>query len=92
MLARNLREEPKCLPGAIVNRTGPVAYEVNINGQLWKRHAEQLLSSSSAYASMPDEPLSEPEDRTSMGVEVPVEVDSEVAAMSIPENTSRSWS
>ena len=35
---------------------------------------------------MRDEPLSEPDDRTSMEIEVPAKVDSEFAAMSIPEN------
>ena len=50
-----------------------MAYEVNVNRLLWKQHAVQLLSLSSSYASMPD---------------VPLRVDSEIAAMSIPENTS----
>ena len=36
VLARNLRVGLKWLPGEIVNRTGPVAYKVNVNGHLWK--------------------------------------------------------
>ena len=39
---------------------------------------QSSLSHSSSCASMPDEPLSKPEDRTAMGVEVPAEVDSEL--------------
>ena len=45
VLARNLREGPKWLPGTIIERTGPVSYRVQVGDQLWRRHTDQLLSS-----------------------------------------------
>ena len=43
MWVHNVREGPKWLPGTISDKTGPVSYEVTVNGQVWRRHAEQLL-------------------------------------------------
>ena len=44
VLVRNVREGPKWLPGEISAKLGPVSYEVSVAGQVWKRHADQLLS------------------------------------------------
>ena len=35
---------PKWVAGEVC--TGPVSYEVNVDGQVWKCHADQLLSQS----------------------------------------------
>ena len=43
VLARNLRGEPKWLLGRILEKTGPVSYRVQVQGQIWRRHADQLL-------------------------------------------------
>ena len=45
VLARNLREGPKWLPGTIIEKTGPVSYRVQVRDQVWRRHTDQLLSS-----------------------------------------------
>ena len=45
VLARNLREGLKWLPGTIIERTGPDSYRVQVGDQLWRRHTDQLLSS-----------------------------------------------
>ena len=42
MLARNLRERLKWLPGTIIERT---VYRVQVGDQLWRCHTDQLLSS-----------------------------------------------
>ena len=38
--------------GHIVERTGPVSYEVDVGSGLWSRHCDQVLS---AAAESPDE-------------------------------------
>ena len=43
MWVHNVREGPKWLPGTISDKTGPVSYEVTVNGQVWRRRAEQLI-------------------------------------------------
>ena len=43
VLVRNFRDGPKWVPGCVSVREGPVTYGVEVNGQLWKRHADQLL-------------------------------------------------
>ena len=35
VLVRNLRGEPKWLPGHIVEQTGPVSYRVQVGDYLW---------------------------------------------------------
>ena len=40
---------PKWVPGEICNRNGPVSYEVNVSGQVWRHHAEQMLTRSGPY-------------------------------------------
>ena len=30
--------------GEVSDKRGPVSYDVKVNGQFWRRHAEQLLS------------------------------------------------
>ena len=43
VMARNLRPEPKRIPGTTVGRNGPLSYVVQVAGeQVWKRHTEQL--------------------------------------------------
>lgn len=44
VLALNLRDGPKWLLGTIIEKTGPVSYKVAVNGQIWRRHIDQLLS------------------------------------------------
>ena len=38
------REQPKWLPGTIVEKVGSVMYRVQVNDQTWRRHADQLRS------------------------------------------------
>ena len=45
VLAGNLRDGPKWLPGTIIKRTGPISYRVQVGDQLWRCHTDQLLSS-----------------------------------------------
>lgn len=46
VLVRNLREGPKWVCGTIVEQTGPVSYNVQVSGQIWRRHIDQLLECS----------------------------------------------
>jgi len=48
VLARNLRGEPKWLPGHIVEQIGSVSYKVQVSDYLWRRHVDQLLQSKSS--------------------------------------------
>ena len=41
---RNLREGPKWLHGTVVEKSGPVSYRVEVQGQVCSRHSDQLLS------------------------------------------------
>ena len=43
VLVRNLRDGPKWLQGVIVEKSGPVSYRVDVQGQIWSRHIDQLL-------------------------------------------------
>ena len=54
VLVRNVRDGSKWLPGEICTKTGPVSYEVNVDGQRWRRHAEQMLSLADNEYSQPD--------------------------------------
>ena len=42
MWVRDYRGCEKWSPGVVTRQTGPVSYEVNVRGQTWNRHAEQL--------------------------------------------------
>ena len=44
VLVKNLRGLPKWLPGKIIEKTGPVSYRVEVQGQVWRRHTDQLLA------------------------------------------------
>ncbi len=44
VLAKNLRDGPKWLVGRILSKLGPVNYQVDVHGQIWKRHADQLMT------------------------------------------------
>ena len=44
VLVKNLRGQPKWLPGKIVEKSGPVSFRVEVQGQVWRRHADQLLA------------------------------------------------
>jgi len=55
VLVRNLRGEPKWLPGHIVDQTGPVSYRVQVGDYLWRRHVDQLLESKSSEQTSCDE-------------------------------------
>ena len=44
VLVRNLRDGPRWLVGVVVQKLGPVSYEVDVNGQVWRRHTDQLLA------------------------------------------------
>jgi len=39
-----MRQGPKWIPGEVSDKRGPVSYDVKMNGQLLRRHTEQLLS------------------------------------------------
>ena len=48
LLVCNYRSHPFWLPGVIKNVLGPVSYQVALSdGQLWKRHVDQLLNDNS---------------------------------------------
>ena len=55
MLVRNLRESPKWVCGTIVEQTGPVSYKVQVSGQIWRRHIDQLLGCSSRNGETEDD-------------------------------------
>ena len=71
VLARNLREGPKWVPGTILERTGPVSYRVQVRDQIWRRHTDQLLSSQVSPTDETD-PTAEPEMRNPIVNERPV--------------------
>ena len=48
MLARNYRGEPKWVPATVIAQTGPVSYTVQTTDNIWRRHVDQLLHTSSA--------------------------------------------
>lgn len=35
------------MPGRVVEQTGPVSYRVEVFGQVWRRHTDQLLDQKS---------------------------------------------
>ena len=43
VLVRNLRDGAPWLVGCVVEVLGPANYEVEVNGQVWMRHADQLM-------------------------------------------------
>ena len=45
----NARDGPKWVPGEIRNRNSSVSYEVNVSGQVWQCHTEQMQSRSGPY-------------------------------------------
>ena len=53
VLVRNIRDGPKWVPGHVSEREGPVTYEVEVNGQFWKQHADQLLDQRGPQAEQP---------------------------------------
>ena len=44
VLVRNLRDGAPWLVGCVVEVLGPANYEVEVNGQVWMRHADQLMA------------------------------------------------
>ena len=44
VLVLNFREGPRWIPGKILEKMGPVSYQVVVQGQTWKRHIDQLLA------------------------------------------------
>ena len=44
VLVRNLREGPCWVIRVVSKRLGPVTYEVEVGGQVWKRHTDQLMA------------------------------------------------
>ena len=59
--ARNYRGSEQWCPGVVTKQTGPVSYEVDVGGDVWNRHAEQLCPAATAE--------SPPETRTEVEVE-----------------------
>ena len=51
---RNVKVGPKWVAGEVCAKTGPVSYEVNVDGQVWKCHADQLLSQFGSNYQPPD--------------------------------------
>ena len=43
MLVKNLRDGPNYSVGLVVSKLGKVNFEVEVNGEAWKRHADQLM-------------------------------------------------
>ena len=50
-MARDYQVCEKWSPGVVTKQTGPVSYEVNVRGQIWNRHAEQLRPAAGTDAS-----------------------------------------
>ena len=73
VLARNLREGPKWLPGTIVERTGPVSYRVQVRDQVWRHHTDQLLSSQLSPTDDTTEIVTDTGSQNPPVVELPVE-------------------
>ena len=46
VLVENFRGEPEWLEGTVVERTGPVSYEVQVDDRIRKRHTDQLREKS----------------------------------------------
>ena len=44
VLVRNLREGPCWVIEVVSKRLGPVTYEVEVGGQVWKRHTDQVMA------------------------------------------------
>ncbi len=44
--ARNNSGEPKWVPATVIAQTRPFSYTVQTNDSVWRRHADQLLSTS----------------------------------------------
>ena len=44
VLARKLREGEKFVRGSVIRKLGPANYEIMVQGQVWKRHGNQLLA------------------------------------------------
>lgn len=44
---RNYRGGPKWVSGTVLERTGPLMYQVQVNDYVWRRHAEQMRLGSS---------------------------------------------
>ena len=81
VLALNLREGPRWLPGTIIEKLGPVLYKVRVDGQVWRRHVDQLLLSYSGPVPGAGESLSEElPDVAPALLPAPVATDSEVEA------------
>ena len=51
----NVKDGPKWLPGEVCAKNGSVSYEVCVAGQVWKRHADQMVSQTGTQLSFPDE-------------------------------------
>ena len=52
---RNVKDGPMWLPGEVCAKTGSVSYEVCVAGQVWKRHADQMVSQTGTQLSFLDE-------------------------------------
>ena len=57
--ARDHRGYEKWSPGIVTKQTGPVSYQVNVKGQTWNRHAEQLRPAADAPIQQSNEESSE---------------------------------
>ena len=55
--AQNYRPGEKWLPGVVMERVGPVSYRVEVQGQVWRRHVDQLLQREERVG---DSPMSDP--------------------------------
>ena len=43
MWVLNFRKGDKWLPGTVVEKTGPVSYQAEVQGVLWRRHLDQIF-------------------------------------------------
>ena len=55
--AQNYRPGEKWLPGVVMEKVGPVSYRVEVQGQIWRRHVDQLLQREERAG---DSPMSDP--------------------------------
>ena len=68
VLVKNLRGLPKWLPGKVIERTGPLSYRVQVQGQIWRRHTDQLLATGES------EKVTDSVPHESIDIEIPLSV------------------
>ena len=52
---RDYRGTDKWAPGEVIKPTGPVSYEIEVRGQSWRRHADQVVLRVGVHSNSPME-------------------------------------